>query len=94
MHKKLDALAAVYTLLLGQFAAQPLSFERNFPGFRGLDDFVKVLETPDDGFLVLFNSRLIKLDKKGNFSKAWSIDAKGKKSPLTIIAAEKTEEKK
>jgi hypothetical protein len=36
----------------------------------------------------------IKLDKKGDFSKAWSIDAKGKKSPLTIIAAEKTEEKK
>jgi len=65
IHKKLAGLAAVFALLLGQLAAQPLSFERTFPGFRGLDDFVKVLETPDDGFLVLFNSRLIKLDRKG-----------------------------
>jgi hypothetical protein len=64
IHKKLASLAAVYTLLLGQLAAQPLSFERSF-SLSSSDDFVEAIETPDDGFLVLFKSRLIKLDRKG-----------------------------
>jgi hypothetical protein len=78
IHKKLASLAAVYTLLLGQLVAQPLSFERSF-SLSSSDDFVEAIETPDDGFLVLFKSRLIKLDRKGNT--VWSHSANNVPNP-------------
>jgi hypothetical protein len=50
---------------------------------------------PGDGNTKMIDVNVqVELDKKGNFSKAWSIDAKGNKTALDIIAPEKKEEKK
>jgi RHS repeat-associated protein len=49
---------------------------------------------PGDGNSQMIDVNVqIELDKDGNFSKAWSIDKDGKKSPISIVPAEKPAEK-